>query len=424
VLNVKDDAGNTAASDAANLDLDTTITKPTLTIANANLVTNAAEKTAVAFTTSGIDADVANADATVTFTDHLGGQKTVLASAGPADLSSLADGQITAVLNVKDDAGNTAASTAASLTLDTTPPAAPSITTVTDNVPGYVGALSNNAVTNDADLAVSVKLATLGSKAVAGDVIQLFNGTTALGGAHVLTGDEITAGAVTLQTGALANGTTYALTAKVTDQAGNVGVASGAFNVTIDTTAPAPVVTNITYDAVTKLTTIKGVSEAGSSVDVSDNGTVIGTTTATGGVWSVTVNAPSNALHQYTESSTDIAGNTGTSTGVAIYKNSANNSLSGGTGDDVLIGRPNDTLVGGAGSDHFVFNPGFGKETINDFTHGSDVVVFDKTLFANFQDLAAHAQVGPTNTVITYDSGDVVTIKGLTSLYSADFVFI
>src|SRR5262249_60117886 len=67
---------------------------------------NNSEKTAVAFTTSGLDADLTSA--TVTFTDSANHTVTVAASAGTADLSTLADGPISSVLNVTDDAGNTA----------------------------------------------------------------------------------------------------------------------------------------------------------------------------------------------------------------------------------------------------------------------------------------------------------------------------
>src|SRR5258706_388917 len=52
------------------------------------------------------------------------------------------------------------------------------------------------------------------------------NGGSALGSAHVLTGADITAGFVNLQTGTLSNGSTYTITAKVTDVAGKIGRAS------------------------------------------------------------------------------------------------------------------------------------------------------------------------------------------------------
>ena len=71
----------------------------------------------MAFTTSGIDGDVASA--TVTFSDGTH-SVTVNASAGVADLSGLDDGPVSSVLNVTDGAGNTASANGAAITLDTT----------------------------------------------------------------------------------------------------------------------------------------------------------------------------------------------------------------------------------------------------------------------------------------------------------------
>jgi len=97
------------------------------------------------------------------------------------------------------------------------------------------------------------------------------------------------------------------------------------------------------------------------SISIYDSGTLIGTTKVTDGTWSLQANVTGNAIHSYTEKSTDLAGNVGGSAGVTLYTPAANKVLTGGPGDDVLIARPNDTLNGGGGSDTFVFNPGFGK---------------------------------------------------------------
>ena len=78
---------------------------------------NDAEKGAVAFTTSGIDGDVASA--TVTFSDGTA-QRDGQCPAGVADLSGLDDGPVSSVLNVTDGAGNTASANGAAITLDTT----------------------------------------------------------------------------------------------------------------------------------------------------------------------------------------------------------------------------------------------------------------------------------------------------------------
>ena len=67
-----------------------------------------------------------------------------------------------------------------------------------------------------------------------------------------------------------------------------------------------------------------------------------------------------------------------------------NDTLRGSTGNNIITGLGgNDTLTGGGGNDTFVFLPGFGKDTIADFTTGSnsvshDLIAFDHTIFADF----------------------------------------
>ena len=71
--------------------------------------------------------------------------------------------------------------------------------------------------------------------------MQLFNGTSALGSAIVLTSGNISNGFVDVTTAALAQGT-YNFNAKITDVAGNTSGASSNYTVTIatgaDTTPP------------------------------------------------------------------------------------------------------------------------------------------------------------------------------------------
>jgi VCBS repeat-containing protein len=125
---------------------------------------------------------------------------------------------------------------------DATPPNAPVIVSVTDNVAPLTGTFTTSGVaTNDTDLTVKVTLPTTGSLAVAGDTVQLYNGTGTgnLLVAHVLTPADISAGFVNLQTGTLTNGTTYNLTARITDAASNQSAASNTFTVIEDTTADA-----------------------------------------------------------------------------------------------------------------------------------------------------------------------------------------
>ena len=114
-----DAAGNWSSySSALDFTLDTTADGGgDLALSIGDTSINNSEKGAVAFTTSGIDGDVSSA--TVTFSDGTT-SVTVDASAGTADLSTLADGPVSSVLNVTDAAGNTASANGAAITLDTT----------------------------------------------------------------------------------------------------------------------------------------------------------------------------------------------------------------------------------------------------------------------------------------------------------------
>jgi Ca2+-binding RTX toxin-like protein len=103
-----------------------------------------------------------------------------------------------------------------------------------------------------------------------------------------------------------------------------------------------------------------------------------------------------------------------------------NDDLSGGNGDDILIGGTgHDVMTGGNGSDLFVFEAGFGLDTVTDF-HGSDHIQFHSDLFHDFQAvLAASQQVGG-DTVITLDAANTITLHNvqLTSLQANDFLFV
>jgi Ca2+-binding RTX toxin-like protein len=90
-----------------------------------------------------------------------------------------------------------------------------------------------------------------------------------------------------------------------------------------------------------------------------------------------------------------------------------------GTGNaaaNVIAGNDgNNTLTGLAGADTFVFKPGFGKDTITDYTVGQDDVNVDHAIFADFAALIAHAaDDGIGNTVITADANNAITLAGIT----------
>ena len=114
-------------STTGSLTLDTSADRGgdlTVTLADA-LISNA-EKTAVAYTVAGLDAD---ASATVSFSD---GIQSVVGVNGSADLSSLSDGPISVSVTASDTAGNTASGIGSTFTLDTTAPLVSGPVTLTD----------------------------------------------------------------------------------------------------------------------------------------------------------------------------------------------------------------------------------------------------------------------------------------------------
>jgi Ca2+-binding RTX toxin-like protein len=103
-----------------------------------------------------------------------------------------------------------------------------------------------------------------------------------------------------------------------------------------------------------------------------------------------------------------------------------NDTIGGGLGNDVIEGGAgNDTLTGGGDSNTFVFGAGFGQDAITDFIPGTNVVKFDRAVFAGFAAvMAAAAQVGG-DVVIDAGADGTLTLTGVTlaALTAADFAF-
>jgi VCBS repeat-containing protein len=101
--------------------------------------------------------------------------------------------------------------------------------------------------------------------------------------------------------------------------------------------------------------------------------------------------------------------------------------LLGGNGPDVLIGGKGDTLTGGNGPDTFLFRPGFGANVITDFDVKIDSIQFDKSIFANANDVLAHTADSALGAVITDANADTATLLNVTlaqlQSHSGDFLF-
>ncbi|WIW47860.1 VCBS domain-containing protein [Bradyrhizobium sp. 62B] len=110
-----------------------------------------------------------------------------------------------------------------------------------------------------------------------------------------------------------------------------------------------------------------------------------------------------------------------------IIGSGSNDSLSGSNGNDTLDGRAgNDFLSGGAGADIFVYATGGGFDFVQDFVHGQDKIDLTGVYgIFSLADLQSHAVQSGPNTVITFSSGDGLTLQNvnLSSLTASDFLF-
>ncbi|MGH8450342.1 Ig-like domain-containing protein, partial [Pseudomonas sp.] len=212
-----------------------------------------------------------------------------------------------------DVAGNVSADSATrQITVDTTPPNSPVISSVVDNVGTVTGDIANGGRTNDTT-------PTLNGTAEAGSVVRIYNGVNLLGSVVA------TNGSWTYTTTALTDGTTYNFRATATDVAGNVSADSATRQIIVDTTAPnAPVISSVVDnvggatgnianggDTDDSTPTLNGTAETGSIVRITvDNGTIY-SVTATGGNWTWTPPAGlALGNHTFSVTATDAAGNT------------------------------------------------------------------------------------------------------------------
>ena len=257
----------------------------------------------------------AEAGATVTLYDTDGttvlGTATATGGNWSITSSTLAQGAHSLTAKATDTAGNVStASAGLSVTVDTTAPVAPGTPVL---------AAASDTGSSNADGITSATTPTITGTAEAGATVTLYDtdGTTVLGTATA------TGGNWSITSSALGQGA-HTLTAKATDTAGNVSTASAGLAITVDTTAPAAPGTPVlaaasdtgssNSDRITSATTptITGTAEAGATVKLydTDGTTVLGTTTATGGNWSITTSTLSQGAHTLTAKATDTAGNT------------------------------------------------------------------------------------------------------------------
>ncbi|HYP85148.1 Ig-like domain-containing protein [Variovorax sp.] len=297
-----DPAGNTsAASDPIVITVDTQAPAATQPIASddAGPLGNGATTSDTTPSFSG----QAEAGSTVEVLD--GGQKIGEVVADPngnwSYTPALDDGDHSITTQVVDPAGNKSApSDPVAITIDSNPetayPSAPAINSVIDNV-GEVHALQKGESTDD-------NTPTMSGSAQPGAVVRIHEGSSSgqeLG--SVVAGAD---GQWTFTPEALPDGQ-HSLVAVATDPEGRTGPATGGWDFTVDTTAPAassngtatddqgdqtgPIAPGGTTDDSTP--TFSGDVEPGSEVVIEDNGVAIGTATVDDtGHWGFTPEAP------------------------------------------------------------------------------------------------------------------------------------
>ena len=277
--------------------------------------------------------------------------------------------------------------------------------TITQKLANDTGFSNTDLITSDGHVTLSGTVSD--GTGVAG--VEVFDGKVDLGPA------TISNGAWMFST--LLSEGTHSLYAVATDNVGNTTTTPTQPTIVVDTTPPTPFMSDAIKNSNNSLTTLSGMSEANSTVSVFDGTKPLGTVTAdSSGNWSLQANI-SGGTHQFTETSTDVAGNTGYSAGVTVYSPGGNKTLTGGSGNDFLIAGKNDTLIGGAGNDTFVFNPSFGKETVADFNVNQDQLSFNHALFAQATAAFVLSQTHDTSfgAQIVVDPHDTITLPGVTT---------
>lgn len=211
--------------------------------------------------------------------------------------TALSDGNHNFTAKATTASGTSSASSALAVTIDTKAPNAPTMATPTTNANGSLS---------------------LTGTAEANSVVKVFDGTTEIGSATANS-----SGVWSYKTAVLTTGS-HSLTAKATDAAGNVSVASKPVAVDITgsggNTPAAPKIVSysdesggVVGDGITNHNTItlKGTAVANSTVKVFDGTTQIGTAKVdANGAWNYTTAALSDGDHSLTAKVTDAAGHT------------------------------------------------------------------------------------------------------------------
>lgn len=316
MLQVVDAAGNTGPISSQAYVLDTTA--PTTTIASASFSSDSGTSN------SDFITNVAAQSVSGTLSANLAAGETIYVSLNNGATWTAANAAVgsnnwsltgvtlssssTLKIKLTDTAGNDGTVYAQAYVYDTT---APAITFSNLTLGSDTGASSSDFITSAASQTFS---ATLSAVLSVGDTVwgSLDGGGTWANVTTSVTGTVLTWSGITLLPGS------NTLQLKVVDLAGNSGAVKSQVYV-LDTTAPAapstPVLINdsgaSSTDGITNVVTpqLTGTAESGSTVNVYDGATLLGSVNATGGAWSFTAGALAEGPHTITARATDLAGN-------------------------------------------------------------------------------------------------------------------
>ena len=218
-----------------------------------------------------------------------------------------ADGTKSVQVRQTDLAGNVSPAATLVFTIDTTPPAAPSVPVLD---PSTDSGVPGDNVTN-------FNKPECTGTAEAGATVTIFSDGVAVGSGVAVGGNYSI-----VVTTALADGA-RSITAKAADPAGNTGVGSAALSVTIDTQAETPAVpvldastdSGAVGDNLTKfmLPKFDGTGQNGATVTIYTGGVAVGYSVVAAGTYHVTIATPltPDGVYSVTAQATDLAGNTG-----------------------------------------------------------------------------------------------------------------
>ncbi|MGO6840471.1 calcium-binding protein, partial [Rhizobium ruizarguesonis] len=148
------------------------------------------------------------------------------------------------------------------------------------------------------------------------------------------------------------------------------------------------------------------------------------TENANGGTDAVRTNLASYTLganvENLTYNGTGAFAGTGNNLDNVIIGGNVANTLTGGAGDDIL--------TGGAAADFFIYLPNWGHDTITNFAAtgtAHDTIRIDHSIFADWASLLAASSQSGSDTIVTADSDNTITLKNVavSSLDSFDFLF-